>query len=302
MKNKHSVFIGFYLLLILVLTMGCNLKDKEKLIKIKKMKSEYVDARNVDIWLPPSYSIDKTRKYPVIYMHDGQNLFDSTQSYGDYDWGMDGWIKKLSSEGLIHEVIVVGIWNTPKRFREYMPDRPFMLLPENLQNDLIKEYDGKPLGDAYLKFIVKELKPFVDNKYRTMARQEQTFMMGSSMGGLITAYAICEYPGVFSGVACLSTHWPLSLAFDDSQTSDAFINYLSVNLPSPENHKIYFDYGTKTLDALYEPHQNKIDSVMQQKGYSMGNNWMTYKIEGAEHNEYYWNKRLEKPLLFLLGK
>jgi hypothetical protein len=290
------------LMVTLLISMACEQTGNDKLISYKNLKSAFVDKRNADIWLPPSYFNNPTKKYPVLYMHDGQNLFDTISAYGGKTWGVPETVKKLSADGEIPEIIIVGIWNTPKRFIEYMPDKPFKLMKEEIQNALIEEYKGQPLGDLYLKFIVYELKPMIDSSYRTLSGQENTFIMGSSMGGLISAYAMAEYPNIFGGAGCLSTHWIGSVAHGGHGFSDGFVEYFSENLPDPATHKYYFDYGTATLDSLYEPHQLKIDSVMIKKGYLQGRNWTTLKFEGDEHSELSWQKRLHMPLVFLFKK
>jgi predicted alpha/beta superfamily hydrolase len=126
-----------------------------------------------------------------------------------------------------------------------------------------------------------------------------TFIAGSSMGGLISLYALCEYPKVFGSAACLSTHWPGIFTMENNPVPDAFIRYLEENLPRPGSHKIYFDFGTETLDSLYEPLQNRVDDVMRHHGYTH-KNWMTLKFPGEDHSERAWHSRLEVPLLFLL--
>ncbi|MBN2175198.1 MAG: alpha/beta hydrolase [Bacteroidales bacterium] len=304
MERFDHNYTANYVLLILTLffLITCNQVEKGTRIKIDYMKSEYVDERNVEIWLPPSYHKNEHNKYPVIYMHDGQNLFEQATAYGGNTWGVPETVIEYSKRGKIPEVIVVGIWNTPKRFREYMPDKPFYMMNEKIQNVLIKEYEGEPLGDEYLKFIVNELKPMIDSTYRTKPDQKNTFIMGSSMGGLISAYAITEYPEIFRGAGCLSSHFLGSLQYNGPEFSDAFAMYFSEHLPSPKNHKYYFDYGTKTLDALYGPHQLKVDSVMEQSGYMNGVGWVTLKFEGSDHTELSWQKRLHIPLEFLLNK
>jgi len=113
------------------------------------------------------------------------------------------------------------------------------------------------------------------------------------MGGLISLYAICEYPQVFGGAGCVSTHWPV--------LKQLMINYLKTHLPDPANHKLYFDFGTEGLDNGYEPYQIKVDKVIQKGGYIAGQNWITRKYEGHSHHESYWRKRVHIPLRFLLG-
>jgi len=107
------------------------------------------------------------------------------------------------------------------------------------------------------------------------------------MGGLISMYAICEYPDVFGGAACLSSHWPGTFTLDNNPIPQAFYNYLKKNLPSPKTHKIYFDYGTKTLDAMYPPLQEQVDIIMKSKGFT-SKSWITKKFEGEDHSERAW--------------
>ena len=267
-------------------------------------ESIFVDPRNVDIWFPPSYDESSTSKFPVIYMHDGQNLFEPGHSFTNQEWEVDEMMTKLIKENKIREAIVVGIWNTDKRFREYQPGKPFHNLSsgeKRIRERLDETYEGGALGDQYLKFIVEELKPFVDSNLDTLPDKANTFMLGSSMGGIISIYAMAEYPKVFGSVACLSTHFPLILG-DDSAVPPIFIRYLKEYLPRPGSHKIYFDYGTETMDAWYEPYQKRMDTVMKEIGYTEGANWITKKFEGAEHSEVAWRQRLSIPLTFLLGR
>jgi len=271
--------------------------------KYPNFESKYVDSRNVDIWFPPSYAASKDKKYPVLYMHDGQVLFQKGRGFSGEEWEVDEMMTKLIKEDKIKETIVVGIWNTGKRFREYQPNKPFKNLTteeELIREQLDKEYNGGPLADEYLKFLVEELKPFVDSNFRTLPDKKNTFMLGSSMGGLISIYAMAEYPDVFQKVACLSSHFPVSLKQNNPKIPTLIINYLKNNLPDGKANKIYFDYGSETLDSWYEPYQNKMDSVMQEIGYD-NSNWTTKKFEGDNHSEVAWRERLDIPLIFLLS-
>lgn len=256
--------------------------------------SKFVEARNVEVWLPPDYETNKNKKYPVLYMHDGQNLFDPELSYSKIDWGIDETMTRLISEGKIRPAIVVGVWNTLKRAAEYMPQKAVTFSNTKDLKGMPIITENQIISDNYLKFLVEELKPFIDANYRTRRERENTFVMGSSMGGLISAYAVSEYPNVFGGAGCVSTHW---LAGDG-----AVIEYLKKNLPDPRTHKIYFDFGTATLDAGYEPYQLKMDVVMREKGYKENKNWLTRKFEGADHSERAWKERVDIPLTFLIGK
>jgi enterochelin esterase-like enzyme len=121
------------------------------------------------------------------------------------------------------------------------------------------------------------------------------------MGGLISMYALCEYPDVFGGAACLSTHWPGTFSMDNNPIPAAFMKYMRTHLPSPKTHKIYFDYGDATLDALYPPLQQMADEIMKEKGFN-AKNWLTKFFPGEDHSENAWKKRLDIPLVFLLKK
>ena len=149
--------------------------------------------------------------------------------------------------------------------------------------------------------MVKELKPFIDSKYPVYKDKDHTFIAGSSMGGLISMYAICEYPNVFGGAACMSTHWPGIFIKENNPVPDAFLNYLNSHLPNPKTHKIYFDYGDKTLDAMYQPYQQRVDSIMKSKGYNE-KSWITKFFPGDDHSENSWHKRFYIPLEFLLTR
>jgi len=277
--------------------------------RFENFKSAFVDARNIDVWLPQDYS-DK-EKYAVLYMHDGQMLYDAATTWNKQEWQVDEIASKLQKEGKTQKFIVVGVWNNGKyRHSEYFPQKIIANIPPKTQKMVVEEQlQNKPQSDNYLKFLVKELKPFIDKTFSTYKDKNHTFIAGSSMGGLISLYAICEYPNIFGGAACISTHSPMILRAKiehDSINVDAdiaakFREYLRQNLPNPQNHKIYFDYGDQTLDSFYKPFQEKIDVVMQEKGFSE-KNWTTKFFAGANHSEQAWSARLDIPLLFLLKK
>lgn len=266
--------------------------------------SKLVAARNVHVWLPPSYEKETMRRYAVIYAMDGQNQFDPKLSFIGVDWTLDETMTRLIAEKKVREAIVVAVWNTPKRAPEYVPQKALLSAigtpgeatlrdgAKRIGFDLDKE-DWR-LSDAYLKFLVQELKPFVDREYRTATNRNDTFIMGSSAGAMISLYAISEYPDVFGGAACLSAHWPLG--------DGILVEYFKDKLPDPATHKIYFDFGTATLDHNYEPYQVKMDAAMEKRGYRRDTNWLTRKFEGDEHSEKAWRKRVHIPLEFLLGR
>lgn len=270
-----------------------------KLIHFPQFKSTYVEARNIDIWVP--LNINDNDTFDVIYMHDGQMLFDSNFTWNKQDWGVDETVSALINKNKIRPCMIVGIWNTPKRRQEYFPQDVFYQIPRPLRDSIEKDIGGVPYSDLYLKFIVEELKPFIDSVFDVKTSISHNFVAGSSMGGLISFYAVCKYPNVFKGAACLSTHWPGSVKRNSSEVPNAFAQFARKYLPVAQNHLFYFDYGTTTLDAWYEPGQMLINQEMRKAGYKK-KNWVTKKYEGANHSENAWKKRLHIPIIFLSGK
>jgi predicted alpha/beta superfamily hydrolase len=227
-------------------------------------------------------------------MQDGQNLFDPAISFGGQAWEVDQVLCRLIQSHQAPAAIIVGIWNTGShRFADYMPQQA-------VTGEVVAHYAGGPTvsaaeldSDAYLKFIVTELKPAIDRTYRTQPDPAHTFLMGSSMGGLISAYAMAEYPTVFGGAACLSTHWPAG--------DGAVVDWLARHLPDPATHRFYFDHGDHGLDAQYASYQQRMDAALRAGGYTADKNGLTRTFPGASHDEKSWRERVDLPLRFLLA-
>jgi enterochelin esterase-like enzyme len=270
--------------------------------RLANFPSKFVDARHVEVWLPPGYD-PKAKRYAVLYMHDGQMLFDAKTTWNKKAWNVDAVAARLMAEGKVQDFIVVGPWNNGKfRHAEYFPGKFLPHLPEAFRQGLIeKGLQGRSQSDAYLRFLVEELKPAIDAKYATRPEREATFLMGSSMGGLISAYALAEYPQVFGGAACLSTHW-IGIHQRNDEVPSAAIAYLRGALPPPATVKLWMDRGTTELDAMYDQAQPRIDALMAEKGFALGPRYQTRVYEGTGHNEVDWAKRLHEPLTFLLGR
>lgn len=273
-----------------------------QLFRVEDFPSKYITPRNVDVWLPENYSTSK--KYAVLYMHDGQMLFDSTTTWNQQEWKADEWATRLMNEGKTKDFIIVAPWNiNSERHSDFFPQKPFESLPQKTQDSLFKVAKKEKLpfekinSDNYLKFLVKELKPYIDKAYSTLTNKSNTAMMGSSMGGLISMYAISEYPEIFGGAACLSTHWIGTFTNENNPIPEAFFKYMETHLPDASAHTLYFDYGTETLDALYLPYQTRVNAVLAKKGFNTN-----IRFEGTDHSENSWNKRLDVPFTFLFGK
>lgn len=283
---------------------GINL-ESGTLQRIDSFPSKNIETRPVDIWLPEGYT--KEKKYAVLYMHDGQMLFDSTKTWNKQEWKVDEWASKLQKKGTTKDFIVVAPHNIPKiRWNDYFPAKAMNYVSEEDKSKiqaLAKQTNANTYlnADGYLKFLVQELKPYIDKNYSVLTYKENTVISGSSMGGLISMYAISEYPEVFGAAACISTHWPGAGVTDDNPLPEAIFAYMKDHIPSPKDHKLYFDYGNKTLDAYYPQYAPKVDSIYRSSGYS-DKNFKNLFFENKDHSENSWNQRLEIPLTFLLAK
>lgn len=263
------------------------------MIRHENFPSRHIPPRHVEVWLPPGYDAGDDR-YPVLYMHDGQNCFHAADCAYGAAWEVQHALARLVAADEARPAIIVGVWNiSERRVLEYRPARPFLTLTEHARPRVLAGMGGPPLSDDYLAFLVSELKPFVDDTYHTRPGRDDTFIIGSSMGGLISLYALCEYPDVFGGAGCLSTHWPA--------VEGVIAPYLRDRLPNPDSHRLYFDHGTTTIDTLYAPIQAQVDALLAAAGYVHDDDWLTRVFPGAPHNEDAWQARVHIPLRFLLG-
>ncbi len=264
-----------------------------------EFQSKHITPRNVTVWLPEGYQVGEP--CDVLYMHDGQMLFDATTTWNHQEWQVDEVMGRLIAEGKVRRCIVVGVDNTRNRLNDYFPSRCYEKVPEGEREGVdVSQYKG----DEYLRFLVEEVKPFIDNRYKPLTTREHTFVMGSSMGGLISLYALCNYPEVFGGAACMSTH--LSMNFFDPKFkselwAEGLRDYVKEHLPSANSALLYMDGGTVELDDTYRPYQNKLNAVISGLGWDSAH-FVYYLFEGHKHMETYWAERLDQPFVFLLKK
>ncbi|HEX9615559.1 MAG TPA: alpha/beta hydrolase-fold protein, partial [Bacteroidota bacterium] len=228
--------------------------------------------RDVSVWLPPSYDRESSKRYAVLYMHDGQNVFDPSTSFTGYDWHVDEAADSLIRSGSIEEIIVVAVNNSPDR---------------------AAEYSDSELGRAYASFVIKELKPMIDRTYRTKPDAANTSVMGSSMGGLISFLFVWWHPEVFSKAGCLSS----AFSFDGDRILDEVEDYTGPK----KDIRVYMDCGTVELEAHLKPGSDRMAELLGAKGYREGVEWTYVVDEGAVHNERAWAGRVWRPLVFLFG-
>lgn len=257
------------------------------------------------LWVPAGVEINNATR--ILFMHDGQMLFDPTTTWNHQAWEVDETLDRLISEGVLSNVVVVAIDNRggDERRRDYFPQRAATFIKDATVFDVHPHLDpakGLLGADEYLAFIINDLKPYLSLHFGLNTEGANSYLMGSSMGGLISLYGLLEYPDEFAGAGCLSTHWPGSLP--DKSTGAIFTALLEwldqhVHKLTPR-HKVFFDYGDQTLDALYPPLQKQVDEHFQS---SVARGVMVKSVffPGHAHEERYWASRLDQPLVFLLG-
>ena len=230
------------------------------------------NERDIDIFLPPSYARSR-RRYPVIYMQDGQNLADPERAFAG-TWELPRTLCHLASRSL--ETIVVGIPNSgAERLREYSP--------------FADPRHGGGGGDAYLAFVERTLKPLVDRRLRTRPEREATGIFGSSMGGLISLYAFFRAPETFGFVGAMSP----SLWFGNR----AVLDYIERD--GRPDGRLYLDVGTEEgAGTLRDAHQ--LVDILERKGYARGESLAFSAVDGGRHEEAHWAERLAPALEFLL--
>lgn len=267
--------------------------------RLELFPSRFVAPRTVDVWLPDGYTTG--RHYSVVYMHDGQMLFDPSLTWNNKAWEVDKTVNRLMREGKIPDTIVVGIWNTGKyRFSEYFPEKFLPTLTDSFRRDYLTSHlEGKPQSDNYLRFIVQELKPYIDTHFSTRPDRHNTYIVGSSMGAMISVYALNEYPEVFGGAAGMSIAW-ISQESPNYELPLAAFNYLQQHLATPAGHRLYMDHGTTEMDRWFGTYQAFVDEIVRDKGYTAAD-WQSRSIEGTGHNEFDWSVRLGSVLEFLMA-
>ena len=269
----------------------------------------------VDVWTPLGYDSSDAKRYPVVYAHDGQNLFDDSFSFAGVSWAVDDACMQLAYDSNFEMPIVVGINNRGSeglRPNDYFPEKAldYISAEDKAETFIYQTCNDLFLGDEEAAFVAEELKPLIDSLYNTASDMSSTFTIGSSMGALASMYLLCEYPEIFGGAACLSTHWIGSLNLnsdytmnDDEVCANAVLQYLSTHLQTDGLHRLYMDQGTKDWDAGYLKYEVIAREIVANKGYTQENGHLyVYDAIGAGHNEWYWQQRVEIPLRFLLSK
>ena len=253
---------------------------REQVRKHENFGSHHLTSpRDVLVYVPPGYSDDLERRYPVLYMQDGQNLMDPEDAFGGVAWSADETAHRLILEGAIEPIIIVGIYNTGDRLSEYTH---------------VAAEKGKMRGkggraDAYGRMIIEELKPFIDKEYRTKTEREHTGLGGSSLGGLVSMYLGLKRPDVFSRLAVMSPSawWANNQIIRD-------VARLGERLPL----RIWLDIGKREGPKI--KHQVRaLKEMLLANGWQMGADLGYMEVPEARHEESAWAARFGDVLRFL---
>jgi len=231
-------------------------------------------ARDIYVYLPAAVEQDRRRRFPVLYCHDGQNIWDDPHCcFGHGGWYLNQIVDELVEQGKMEPVILVGIANTDQRWREYTPGQSYFDHREH----------------AYANYVCDVVKRYVDRHYPTKKGRQQTGLMGSSLGGLVSLWLAHHHPEIFGKVACLSG----AFEFRDRQRR-SFAEFLRAR--GAQDVKVYLDAGTVKDGTVLT---RKVRDIYLANGWAMGTNLLHYEDRGGEHNERFWRARVWRALTFL---
>jgi len=268
-----------------------------QLRKHERFRSRFLrNSRDLIVYLPPGYDDQPFTHFPVLYLQDGQNLFDRATTFGGQDWNVHGSADQMIGIGAVQPLIIVGIYNTGKsRIHEYTPVKSPKL--------------GGGRADRYAKFLIEEVMPFIQREYRVNCDPRVTGIGGSSLGGLLALYLGLKHPHVFGKIAALSPsvwwHQRMIMQFAASVTlrpperkRSIFRRGAAEPYPEAPRPTIWLDIGTKEGPRIV-PDVEQFRDILLQKGWRQGENLHYERVEGGEHNELAWSQRIGRVLQFL---
>lgn len=262
-----------------------------RFIEMISVESKYMAPQRVTVWLPPGY-YQEDRDYPVIYMQDGERLFDGTKDADAKSWGVDTALVRLIRSKQIAQVIVVGIWSPgADRYRQYLPQKLYDMAAPDAKGEL----KGRPLlSDAYMNFIVDDLKPMIDASYRTREKPQDTSIIGAGMGGLLACYALIERPLTFGRAACLNPDWALSDTDVSQDLSPLWTRWIGERLGKPNGRKLWLQAG-QSGNSIDAPYQQAIIGALKKSGWKQGRDFEAREAEASP-------AQLDPMLIWLIGR
>lgn len=280
--------------------------DGGRFVEVEQVAAAGLPDQRLSIWLPPGYDTG-TRRYPVLYMHDGHNLFDPAKSNFNKVWAADKAMLAAMATGKVQPHIIVGIWAPGQdRYRQYLPQSIFDAADGAPRAAMDAMTGGPVVSRAYLDWLAGPLKQRIDREYRTKPGRENTTILGSSMGGLMSCYAFLERPEVYGRAGCVSSHWPAADPRAVGEANPELIalwdGWFAARLGQPDGRRLWMDHGTATLDQYYAPYQQAIDARFVAQGWVEGQDYRSEVYEGAEHEENAWAARLPEIFGWLLSE
>jgi len=268
-------------------------------------QSMFLQAQNIQVWLPPSYEKEHIKDYPVLYCHDGQNAMDDSYSWTGTSWRLMGALTRLHYIGDIHEIPIVIL----------LPSASEDLLPGIVRRRHLEYGDlGQPFAEAHCDFIAQVVKPYVDKVFRTRKGPNDTYAIGSSMGGQASLHLLLRHPNIFGGAACLSPYFaPRTLVTALTEAGKTLKNkklYMDIGGDSEKAKVPWLDINDHlTLEHWWNPGYFWLDTQLQPFVEMMrmalnfsGVEHAFYMVPGARHNERAWAQRIHLPLIHLYGK
>ena len=282
------------------------LGHEARLIEYERVPAAGLPDQRLTIWLPPGYDAED-RRYPALYMHDGHNLFDVAKSNFNKIWAADRAMLEAVTNETIEPHIIIGIWAPgADRYRQYLPRSAYDTATGSLRAQMDQAAGGEVVSDRYLEWIAGPLKTWIDSRFRTRTGRDDTAIVGSSMGGLMSCYAFLERPEVFGRAGCVSSHWPAVdprvVEGESAAVKAMWDAWFAARLGAPDGRRVWLDHGTATLDAYYAPYQQVVDARFAAAGWQKGRDWESKVYQGAEHEENAWAARLPEIFGWLLAK
>ena len=239
------------------------------------------------VWLPPNYATDGDARYPVLYLHDGQNCFDATTAFAGVEWRADETADALIRAGKIRPMIMVGIANAGEATGSM-----------NIRRRGTRGGMRGGDGERYAQFLITELKPFIDRTYRTEPDRENTAVAGSSLGGLISLYVGMKHGDVFGEVGVISP----SLFWDNR----SLLKEIQADPSKIKDERVWIDMGTDEGDGN-DPAENVANArdlagALKGSGMAEGKDYQFLEVADGKHNEAAWGARFDRVLMFFFGK
>lgn len=295
---RHLPFFAFFCLLIYACQNDKGQALNPNTTRFTQLPAEGLLPRNVDVWVPQAYLDAPELRLPVLYMQDGQNLIFPEASTTGATWKIPQEIENQIQKGAIPPCMVVAIWSTVERLAEYLPEQIYLQFPASAQ-EMMESQNLRPKSDRYLDWLVNDLKPIIDENFRTLPERTSTFAVGSGMGGILSLYALVRYPQIFGGAAALSPHWPILTDTLIPALPEATIQFLAENMPALDNTRLYLDHGDEGIDADYQPWQRAFSRALGMRGFINGKDFISLKFPGDDHSASSWSRRFYQPLVYL---